>query len=87
MSDWGQECEDAIAERNMLIIEQARLRDALTKAQSQITCLRGLLREAYDHLDTHEPLCPLCEGYGEPCRCELPALRRRIEEALKDGDA
>lgn len=49
--------------------------------------LRGLLREAYEELDTHSAGCRLCDGYGDPCTCTLPDLRRRIEVeiAKKDG--
>lgn len=71
-----------------LWIEAANTATKLINEQQQETLsLRALLRDAYEHLDTHDLGCPVGEGYGEPCRCELPTLRRRIEAALKDGDA
>lgn len=53
----------------------------------EIERMRGLLGEAYEELDTHSAGCRLCDGYGDPCTCGLPDLRRRIEVeiAKKDG--
>lgn len=53
----------------------------------EVDRLRGLLGEAYEELDTHSAGCRLCDGYGDPCTCGLPDLRRRIEVeiAKKDG--
>jgi hypothetical protein len=52
----------------------------------EVDRLRGLLRDAYEHLDTHSAGCRLCDGYGDPCTCGLPDLRRRIEvEIAKKG--
>jgi len=55
----------------------------------EVERLRGLLGEAYEELDTHSAGCRLCDGYGDPCTCGLPDLRRRIEVeiAKTEGDA
>lgn len=69
-----------------------RLGELLTERdtlRAEVARLRGLLGEAYEELDTHSAGCRLCDGYGDPCTCGLPDLRRRIEVeiAKTEGDA
>lgn len=78
------ELEEDVADRRVrqLLTERDTLR-------AEVARLRGLLGEAYEELDTHSAGCRLCDGYGDPCTCGLPDLRRRIEVeiAKTEGDA
>lgn len=79
----ASQTEDMLRGEIIKWIEAANAATKLINEQQRETLnLRQLLREAYEHLDTHDLGCPVGEGYGEPCRCGLPALRRRIEEAV-----
>jgi len=79
----ASQTEDMLRGEIIKWIEAANVATKLINEQQRETLnLRQLLREAYEHLDTHDLGCPVGEGYGEPCRCGLPALRRRIEEAV-----
>lgn len=52
---------------------------ALRKKNKQLC---SLLEEADDAIDSHAPLCALCDGYGDPCSCDYPDLHKRIKAAL-----
>lgn len=58
-------------------------RDSQRELYAENERLRELLRAALLEMDTHAIDCTLDAQYDEPCTCNVPALRRRIEEVLR----
>jgi ribosomal protein L37AE/L43A len=97
IDNWRQEYEDATAELNLLLIEQARLRNALTKAQAEVESLRAT-KESWEQCeDCNTPMqylgyenggwyCPVCELRDQlaKARTEAEGLKATLAERQKE---